>query len=263
MTLQKRSSFAITKAVLFALILREMRSRFGKKRFGVFWVFFEPAIQVAFIMMIFSFRNVTVRNGIEFPMFLVSGMIPFFLMRNMATQGMSAVDANRALFAYKQIKPLDPMIARAIIETVISAVVFCIFLFILGFFFGYEITMVDPIKWLAVLSIGLLFSFSLGLILCMIVDVVEELKTVVRILFLPVYLLSGVLYPIWIMPREVMDWLLWNPYLHIIDELRVAMFPHYPVHYGVNLEYPIKVAVVTSLLAFGLYRIRRLKLVAI
>lgn len=42
MTLEKRSSLAITKAVLFALILREMRSRFGMKRFGVFWVFLNP-----------------------------------------------------------------------------------------------------------------------------------------------------------------------------------------------------------------------------
>lgn len=263
MTLEKRSSFAITKAVLFALILREMRGRFGKRRFGVFWVFFEPAIQVAVIMMLFSFRNVTVRSGIEFPLFLVSGMIPFFLMRNMALQTMAAVDANRALFAYKQIKPIDTLMARAIVETTIYTGVYTIFLFVLGFFFGYEITLVDPIKWLAVLSIGLLLSFSLGLIFCMVVDVLPEFKAVLRILFIPIYLLSGVIYPIWVLPKELMDWLLWNPYLHIIDELRLASFPHYPNHAGVNLLFPIKFAVVTALLAFGLYRIRRIRLVAL
>jgi len=263
MTLEKRSPFQITKSVLFALILREMRGRFGAKRFGAFWVFFEPAVQVALIMMIFSFRNVTVRSGIEFPLFLVSGMIPFFLMRNIALQSMSAVDANRALFAYKQIKPFDTMFARAIVETAIYAVVYIMFQFVLGFFFGYSVAFVNPLRWLAVMSIGLLFAFSLGLLFCMLVEVLPEFKTVLRILFFPLYLLSGVLYPIWIMPTEIMDWLLWNPFVHIIDELRLSTFPNYPDHTGVNILYPFKVAVVLALISLGLYRIRRLKLVAI
>lgn len=263
MTLQKRSSYKIVKAVLFALILREMRGRFGARRFGVFWVFFEPAFQLALLMLMFSFRNITARSGIDFPLFLVSGMIPFFVMRNIVFQSMGAVDANRALFAYKQIKPLDTLFARAIIETAIYAVVYALFMFILGFFFGYEITLVDPIRWLGILFIGLLFSFSLGLLFCMIVDVLPEAKSVIRISFFPVYLLSGVLYPIWVLPPEAMEWLLWNPYLHIIDELRLATFPYYPDHHGVNLFYPFKVALVLTFISLGMYRIRRLKLVAI
>ncbi len=263
MTLEKRSSFRITKAVIFALVLREMRGRFGRRRFGAFWVFFEPGIQVALIMTIYTFRGLTVRNGIDFPLFLVSGIIPFYLMRNMALQTMGAVDGNRALFAYKQIKPMDTMFARAIVETAIYAVVYAIFMFILGFFFKFEITLIDPIKWLMVLSIGLLLSFSLGVLFCLLVDVLPEFKTFLRIIFFPIYLLSGVLYPIWIMPREIMDWLLWIPYLHIIDELRMATFPYYPDHYGVNLMYPLKFAVIVALISFGLYRIRRLRLVAI
>jgi len=251
------------KAVIFALILREMLGRFGARRFGGFWVFFEPAAQIALMMMLFSFRNVTVRSGIEFPLFLISGMVPFFLMRNIVLQSMSAVDANRALFAYRQITPFDTLLARAIVQITISAVVFAIFLFALGFFFGYKITMIYPIRWLFVLSVGLLFSFALGLLFCMLTEVLPELRTFLRLLFFPVYLLSGVLYPIWVLPQSVMEWLLWNPYLHIIDELRYAMFPNYPEHFGVNLIYPVKAAALLMLIALGLYRIRRLKLVAI
>lgn len=263
MTLEKRSSFKITRAVLFALVLREMRGRFGKKRFGAFWVFFEPAVQVAFLMTMFHFRNVNVRSGIEFPMFLVSGMIPFFLMRNIVIQSMGAVEANRALFAYKQIKPLDTLVARLLVETIIYMVVYAIFQFILGFFLRFEVTMVDPLRWITVLAVGLLFSFSLGLLFCMLVEALPEMRTFLRILFLPIYLLSGILYPIWVLPQEVMDWLLWNPYLHIIDEMRLATFPYYPNHTGVNLVYPFKVSVIMALIALGLYRIRRFRLVAI
>lgn len=262
MTLEKRSSLSITKSVVFALILRELQGRFGARRFGAFWVFFEPAAQIALYMMVFSFRNITVRSGIDFPLFLVTGMVPFFLMRNIAIQSMSAVDANKALFAYKQIKPLDTIIARAVVAIIISLSVYLIFMFLLGFIFGYNVTMVDPLRWVTVFVIGIVFSFALGLMLCMVVDVFPDSKMFIRLLFFPIYILSGVLFPIWVLPADVLGWLLWNPFVHIIDELRLATFPYYPDHVDVNIFYPFKVSVFLLLIALGLYRIRRFKLVA-
>lgn len=262
MTLEKRSSLRITTSVLFALILRELQGRFGARRFGAFWVFFEPAAQIALYMMVFSFRNISVRSGIDFPLFLVSGMVPFFLMRNIALQSMSAVDANKALFAYRQIKPLDTIVARAVIAIIISISVYLIFMFLLGFIFGYKVTMVDPLRWAAVLAIGVVFSFSLGLLLCMIVDVLPDSQVFIRLLFFPVYILSGVLFPIWVLPADALNLLLWNPFVHIIDELRLATFPYYPDHVDVNIVYPFKVSVFLLLISLGLYRIRRFKLVA-
>lgn len=251
------------KSVLFALILREMRGMFEARRFGAFWLFFEPVAQVAIIMAIFSFRSVEVVSGVEGPVFFMTGMIPYFLMRNIATKGMEAVNANRALFGYKQIKPFDTVLARSIMETALYACVYLVFMFVLGFGFGYDVSIQDPLKWLWVMTIGVVFSFSLGLIFCIVAEVVPETKTFIRMLFFPLYLLSGVLFPLWVLPQEIMSWLLWNPYLHIIDELRVATFTHYPTHEGVNLLYPIKVTLSTFLIAIGLYRLRRLRLIAI
>ena len=263
MSLEKRSSYRIVRSVLFALILREMRGRFGARRFGVFWVFFEPAAQIALYMALFAFRNVSVRSGIEFPLFLMSGMIPFFMMRNIALRSMGAIDANRALFAYKQIKPFDTLLARSFIEVIIYISVYFIFMLLLGLFFGYDVSIHDPLRWIATLSVGLIFSFALGLLFCIITDALPDLRSFIRILFFPIYLLSGVLYPIWILPANVLEWFLWNPYVHIIDELRMATFPHYPQHEGVNIFYPFKVAVFLLLISLALYRIRRFKLVAI
>lgn len=262
MTFQNRSAFRIVKSVLFALILREMRTMFGARRFGAFWIFFEPVVQIGLIMAMFSFR-VQLLNGIEMPVFFMTGMVPFFLLRNIALKGMEAVNANRALFAYKQIKPFDTVFARAIMETALYACVYVIFMFILGFGFGYDVSIRDPITWLFVIVIGLVFSFSLGLIFCILGEVIAESKVIIRMLFFPLYLVSGVIFPIWVFPDEILSWLLWNPYLHIIDELRYATFAHYPSHPGVSVLYPFKATVVTLLLAMTLYRLRRMKLLAI
>ena len=260
--LKPRSSFAIVKAVQFALILREMGARVGAKRFGLFWLLFEPMVQIAIMMTVFSLRRLGEISSFDDPVFLMAGMVPFFLMRNIALKGMEAVNANRALFAYKQIKPFDTVLARAIVETVLYSCVYIVLSFILGFWFGYDVAIYHPLEWMATLSVGLLMSFALALLYCILGDIVPEAKIFIRMVYLPIYFLSGVLFPIWILPNYIMEWLLWNPYLHLVDKLRLAMFEHYPEHYGVTLEYPVRVTVVLLLISFALYRVQRLKLVA-
>lgn len=263
--LKPRNSLAIVKAVQFALILREMRSKVGAKRFGLFWLLAEPMVHIAVMMTLITLRRFGFTNtgsGIDFPVFLMSGMVPFFMMRNIALKGMEAVKANMALFAYKQIKPFDTILARAIIEVILYSCVYAILSFILGFWFAYNVAIHQPLEWLLVLCVGMLMSFSLALLYCMLGDIVPESKMIIRMIYLPVYLLSGVLFPIWILPSYIMDWLLWNPYLHLIDLLRLAMFEHYPEHYGVNMAYPLKVTLALLLVSLALYRVRRLKLIS-
>ncbi|MGH8812278.1 MAG: ABC transporter permease [Advenella sp.] len=261
--MDKRSSFSIMKAVVFALLLREMRGRFGAKRFGVFWVFFEPTAQIVMMMTIFSLRGRTAGYGIEFPIFLLTGMVPFFMMRNIIFKVMESVSANKALFSYKQIKPFDTMLARTIVEVTIYACVYVILLFVLGFWFDNQVAHYHPLAWLVTIVVGVVLSFSLGMIFCMITEVLPDLKPIVRMAFFPIYLLSGVLFPVRALPPEVLNWLLWNPYLHIIDDLRSSVFEYYPPLHGVSITYPLICATILSLVAFGLYRVRKLKLVSL
>lgn len=262
MTFKQRSSWKITRAVIFALILREMRSKFGGRRFGFFWIFFEPVAHIALIMTILHFRGRTIIEGIEFPVYLLSGMVPFFMMRGIMFKGMEAVNANMALFSYKQIKPIDTIVARAIIELVLSACIYVILLLGLGFWFDNPIAIERPLRWIGVLFIGFMLAFSVAVNFCLLIDAFPDMKTFIRLLSFPLYLLSGVIFPLFLLPQEVVSWLLWNPLVHIIDELRYSVFEHYPVHTGVNLEYPIRVTVVLLLVGLALYRQRRLKLVS-
>lgn len=262
MSFQNRSSGRIVKSVLFALILREMRTRISGRRFGAFWTLFEPMLQILIFLLIFSFRNVSASN-VEYPAYLVSGMLPFFMMRNIITKGMAAVDANRALFSYKQIKPLDTIVARCIVEVAIYLCLYMLFMVVMYIWFDMDLFMSDPIRWMGVMAVGILFSFSIGLLFCMLIEIVPEFSAVVGILLMFVYFISGAMFPIWFFPDEILSALLWNPFTHIIDELRLATFSYYPDHVGVNIFYPIKLTVFLLFLSLGLYRVRRLKLVAI
>lgn len=261
--MQQRSSWKISRTVIFALILREMRGKFGINRLGAFWFIFEPLAHVLVLMTVFVVIRGKTLPGFEYAVFLVTGIVPYILFKNIALKGMEAINANRALFSYRQIKPFDSIVARAIVEFFLMACVYLALNFGLGFWGGFDVEVHSPLHWLMAFAVGCVLSFGLALILCVIADAFPEIKTFLRIMFLPLYFLSGVIIPLWLLPQTILDLMMWNPFLHIIDELRVGTFEHYPEVSGIDLVYAAKVSLIVMFIGMLLYRIRRLKLVAI
>lgn len=55
-------------------------------------------------------------GGIETVTWVVAGMLAFFMFRRSGQQGVQGISANRALFAYRQVRPVDTVIVRALME---------------------------------------------------------------------------------------------------------------------------------------------------
>ncbi|WP_459618476.1 ABC transporter permease [Bordetella sp. 2513F-2] len=261
--MEERSPLKITRAVVFALVLREMLTRFGARRMGAFWMLFEPIAHVLLIMVIFGVIRDREVPGMDFPVYLATGLIPFFLMRNIALRLMDGISANQALFAYQQIKPMDTLVARTIVEFSLSACVYTVVILGMGFWFGYDISMADPLRWFVALATGVALSFALGIIFCIYTQFFPGAKTFIRLSFFFLYLMSCVIFPIWAIPTQYLEWVMWNPYLHIIDVLRSSVFEHYPIVHGIDLFYAMKVALVLLFLAMALYRMRRQEMLAL
>lgn len=256
-----RSSFQIQKSVIFALILREARARFGDRRMGAVWTLIEPICHLLLFTLLFSLIRGRTVAGVEYPVFVLVGMAPFLLYRNIALRLMDSLRENRSLFAYKQIKPLDTYIARALVEACISATVYAILVF--GFaWFGFDMTVHSPLQWTATLSIGLLFAFGLGMLLALVTHALPSLKIVIRMAFFPLYFISGVLMPASYLPQEMMPLLLLNPFLHLVELIRAEVLPHYAPVDGVSIQYVITFTVILLFVALGSYRARRLHLIS-
>ena len=118
-----RSPFQITRAVIFALLLREMRTRFGQRRMGAFWMLAEPIIQlIVMTVLMGAIRGRGPVQGIPFPVFLLTGIAPFVMYRGIATLIMEGLSANRGLFAYKQLTPMDTFVARTIMQCCLASI---------------------------------------------------------------------------------------------------------------------------------------------
>ena len=246
-----------------ALVMREMRGRVSVHRLGAFWLLAEPIAHVLVLVGIFTLVRGRTLPGVEYPVFLVSGVVPFLMMKNVALRTMEGVASNKALFSYRQIKPLDTLAARAIVELILSICVYISISFVLGFWAGYDVLIHHPLEWFANFIVAAILSMALGIIFCILGEALPESKTVFRLIFLPLYFVSAVIFPIWMIPQDLMPYLLWNPFLHVINEFRQSAFENYPVIHGVTIIYPAGVSLVMLFLGLALYRVRRLKLGAI
>lgn len=260
--LKKRSSFKITRAVLFALVLREVRGRLSKNRMGLFWFLFEPIAHILLLLIIFSTLRHRTMPGVDLPLFLINGIVPFLVFKNISLKGMEAVNANQGLFAYRQVKPFDMVAARMVVEISLMACVYVLMLLGLWWLFGYNVLIHQPLQWMLILVTGCGLAFGSALIFCVIIDALPEAATVIRLMYMPLYLISGVIFPIWLLPESYVSLLLWNPYLHLIELLRENSIAYYPKVDQVNYFYPAVCAVLSLFIGMSLYRLRRLRLAA-
>lgn len=258
-TIRKRNAWEIQRSVLFALVLREYRTRTGRHWTGVIWTLFEPLAHVFVILALFGYLRHMSSPNMEFPVFLVSGMMPFFLFRNLANRLTESVDTNRGLFSYRQVKPFDAVVARGIVECVLWLLVLVVTLLLLQWL-GYKALPQRPLAFFGVAALAALLGGGLGLLLAVVTHGMPKVRSVVRMLFLPLYLTSGVIFSIDRLPARWVEWLLWNPLLHVVDLSRSAFEPRHGPLAGVGWNYPSSVALIMLALGLALYRRDRQKL---
>lgn len=255
--MKERSSLQVTLHVWYALFMREAMARMTGDRFGWTWMLLEP---IAHIMIMISVREFMGRirfiPGADFIPFLIVGIMGFFVFRDAVTRSMSAINANTGLFAYRQVHPVDTVIVRAALEGALKAVVFLI-LICGAAFIGMNIIPHDPLRivagWFTLWCLGL----GLGLIFSIVVTLVQETEKVIKMIMFPLYFLSGVIIPVQFMPHSVQQVLIYNPILHAIESMRFGFFSSYRSVHGIELMYPLAIAL--SLILLGLMLHIRLK----
>lgn len=258
----KRNSFQIFKSVIFALTMREIKTRFGTNKFGYLFAILEPISQVLLFTIIFGVvLEKTLPSGVEYSIFLMVGISFWILFNNIVNGATNAINANKALLVYSNVKPVDTIISRIIIETTIFMITFIILS--LGFaFFEYN-TIVDNVLLFVITSIEfLLFSMSLGFLFAIIFSFSPTSGKVIRIIMKPLYFISAILYPITLIPEEYQELFLINPIANFADLLRYSYFSEFDTVYGSHLYVNILTVLILST-AFFFYNLLHNKMISL
>ncbi len=230
-----RSSWQIQQAVVKALFIRELKTRFGTSPFGYAWAIAGPFFGVMVMVVIFSTISRAGYQGIPFALFFTPGFLLLGFFTGVATGGSGAINGNKGLFNYKQVKPFDAFLTRTLLETVLL-IVSMVFIYSAYAWYGYDVAMQDPL--VVILVVICLSALGLGLSMCIgsLGLYFKDTDKIVSVLTRPLFFVSCVIYPLIVIPAKYHYLFLWNPLVHAIELMRVAWYPHY-IAPGVDLMY--------------------------
>lgn len=258
----KRSAWRITLSVWHALLLREAVARMFGRRAAALWLFLEPVAGIVFMLFIFTVLRTRYVGGMDTLLWLSSGLLSFYLFRRTAAQGAAAVGANLALYTYRQVKPVDTVLTRCVLEGVLM-------LLIAGLVFGV-LALVDvplqlhsPLQVMVSLLCLWCLGIGWGLTVSVATELVPEMGNVLNLLMMPLMLVSGVVFPLSAIPYPWREWLMVNPVSHGVEGVRVGISPYYHHTPELNLNYLLGFTLVLVFLGLVLQRRLRSRLVSL
>lgn len=221
-----RSPWAVTIDVWHALFLREAVGRISATRAAWVWIVLEPAAHIAFIIFLFSTIRVRVIGGIDTIVWITVGLLAFFMFRRPAQRAMGSISPNRALYAYRQVKPVDVVMVRAVVEGYLMVVIAFVLLAGIGLY-GLPVFPADPLRVLAAIGGLWLCGLGFGLAASVADELLPEVGRLIGLAMQPLYLFSGIIFPLDKLPSPYREWLLLNPLAHGVEAARLGFAPYY------------------------------------
>lgn len=220
-----RTPLQVQKAVILALLFRELKTRFGQYRLNYVWALLEPISHVVVLSAVFSLLGRSEYFGIPVPMFIATAIVPYLFFNKTATSCINAVKANKGLFTYRQVRPIDTVYSRLILEALIYFFSYLALLFIAAWIFEYDIGMNNLLGLFYINLMLLLLTLGVSILFLVFGALYPEpMRLIPMIAFRPMYFISGIMFPLYIIPRDYHQYLLWNPILHIVEFNHVYFF---------------------------------------
>lgn len=252
MIAEVRSSAKITYTTWKALFLRSAVNSISTGRTAWFWLLVEPIMHIVILMMVFSILRVRTIGGINTAVWIMAGLLAFFMFRRTAAQSMNAVGINRKLFAYPQIRPVDPVLVHAGLEGFIMVNI-TIVLLAGAWLYGLAVIPADPLVVIVALFGLWLIGVGSGLICSVAVELVPSLGSVIGFTLRSLYFLSGVMFPVTLIPHPYRDWLMLNPLVHGLEATRLGFAPYYHVPSELSIYYLYGWALVSIFFGLALH----------
>lgn len=231
----RRSSFSIFKSVITALFLREVQTRFGTKKLGYFWAIFDAMLMV----LVFAGLKAAIAErsmpGVDYPVFLASGFLAYFLWKNIVSRSIDAFNANAALFVYKQVKPFDTVFTRVLLEILVSTMATLVFI-IIGLYFEYDIAVENFNMVIAAVVWLILFGFGVGLMSAVFSHFYETFGKLLKVIMTPLLFISALMYTVESLPPILREIIVYNPLVHFIEMIHGYYFVALDTKY-VDYEY--------------------------
>lgn len=209
--------------VIKALMLRELTTRFGRENIGFLWIMVEPLLFALLVGLLWRAMKGPLEYGVDIVAFVVTGYIPLVLFRSTVSRAVSSFTANGSLMYHRQIKVLDLILVRFLIELIGHMMAYLVIALALGVFglfpWPYDMGMLI-VGWLYYS----LFAFAIALIVAPVSEMSEVLEKVVPVTTYLMIPFSGAFYLVSALYPNVAAVVLLSPPVHGMEMMRYGVF---------------------------------------
>jgi capsular polysaccharide transport system permease protein len=246
------AGWRIQRRVISALMIRELVTRFGRENIGFLWMMVEPLLFASLVGLVWRYMKGPEEHGVSIVAFVATGYIPLTLFRHVVTRTSRVFSVNGSLLYHRQIKVLDFIFVRFVIEVIGSMMAF---LFIGSILYALNEFPV-PADMGALLGgwfLYCLFTFSLSLVLAPVSEMSELLEKLLPVTLYIMIPFSGTFSMVsWLTPN-IQKFMLYSPFVSPMELLRYGLFGD-RVNAIYDLSVPIAWSLVLLLVGLGLCR---------
>jgi capsular polysaccharide transport system permease protein len=211
------------QAVMRALILRELQSRFGRDNIGYLWLIAEPMMLAGVITLLHFVIEGGISHGRGPYPFTLLGYCLFIIFRNTFNRMEGVLIGSGPLFYHAQVTPFDIILAKCFIEPIACASALTI-LMTIGIMAGLAEPPARPVYFLAAF-------FAISILSCgmsMLAAAGSHKSHVLGHLLHPfsyfMFPLSGAFVTMAFLPAWARDFMMWNPLMAIFEMARYGWF---------------------------------------
>lgn len=248
-------SLRIQNRVIKALCKRDILARFGREGIGFLWLFLEPAMFTIGMTVLMSFSPTLDSHSsgsIPIAGFVLTGYSTITMWRGLTNRLLGGVSANKGLLYHRNVKVLDLIYSRAIVE-ISACLISLVFLTLIFAAIGMISLPDDPLKAVFGFFTFAWFSFSVACLFAYLGSVSHLFERVVHVaLYLAIPLMGGFFMVAWV-PVDLQTFLLWSPMVNSIELMREGYFGT-SINAMYSISYLIEINSVLTLIGFILLR---------
>lgn len=228
-------SWAIERRVIWALLMREILTRYGRHNIGFLWLIAEPMLFTLAVTALWTATDALHGSDLPIIAFAITGYSSVLLWRNMPSRCIESVGPNLALLYHRNVKVIDIFLSRLLLEGAGATISF-VFLIMFFMFVGE----LEPPEDVLKVAAGWIMLAWFGASLAMLLGAWSERSETVAKVWNPtsyiLFPLSGAAFLVDALPPAAQDFVLLLPMVHGVEFLREGYFgsqirAHYDMGY--------------------------------
>lgn len=238
------------KELIYFLVHKELRVKYRNSFFGFFWSLLEPLGMMVIYTIVFS---VIARFNVDnYPLFILSGLIPWMFLANSVNKGVKSLTLNSSLikkvYFPRQIFPITTILANLINFIPALGLVIVLALITEGMAMPFDRLIVLP----AIILLQTLVVLSVTIVLSVLNVYYKDVELILSVVLRGWMYLSPIIYPLSMVPSEFTNWYLLNPMAIVISLYRWVFFADTVVP-AAYIAYVVILAVIASFVAWRLF----------